>query len=136
MKVVADSHALVWFTQDSPQLSTRAGEWYVTQTTERVSARELAELRSLVMATPAIDLHPIDVAVADAYTAISRAVLRDPWDRFIVATARALQLPLVTRDDGIHDCELELDPDRARARRFPAGGTPTVRRQERRLTPP
>lgn len=127
MKVVADSHALVWFTQDSPQLSTRAGEvlrdaeagdgivvsvatlvdlWYVTQTTERVSARKLAELRSLVMATPAIDLHPIDVAVADAYTAISRAVLRDPWDRFIVATARALQLPLVTRDDGIQGCEL------------------------------
>lgn len=26
MKVVADSHALIWFTQDSPQLSARADQ--------------------------------------------------------------------------------------------------------------
>ena len=122
MKVVADSHALVWFTQGSPQLSPRAAEvlrqaeagdgitvsvatlidlWYVTQTTQGVSARELSELRGLVMATSAVDLHPVDVAVADAYTAISRELLSDPWDRFIVATALVLRVPLVTRDRGI-----------------------------------
>lgn len=88
MKVVADSHALIWFTQDSPQLSARADQamreaeatdgiavsvatlvdlWYVTQTTERVSAWELSELRGLLMATPAVDLYPVDVDVADAY---------------------------------------------------------------------
>lgn len=127
MKVVADSHALIWFTQGSPQLSARAGEalreaeasdgiavsvatlvdlWYVTQTTERVTARELSELRNLVSATPAVDLYPIDVAVADAYTGISRELLRDPWDRFIVATALVLRTPLVTRDAAIQNSEL------------------------------
>ncbi len=120
MKVVADSHALVWFTQGSPQLSARAAEvlreaeagdgiavsvatlvdvWYVTQTTQGMSARQLSELRELVMATSAVDLHPVDVAVA--YTAISRELLSDPWDRFIVATALVLRLPLVTRDRAI-----------------------------------
>ena len=123
MKVVADSHALIWFTQGSSQLSARAAQamqeaeatdgiavsvatlvdlWYVTQTTERVSTRELSELRGLLMATSAVDLYPIDVAVADAYTRISRESLKDPWDRFIVATALVLRAPLVTRDGAIH----------------------------------
>lgn len=122
MKVVADSHALVWFTQGSPQLSARAAEvlreaeagdgiavsvatlvdvWYVTQTTQGMSARQLSELRELVMATSAVDLHLVDVDVAVAYTAISRELLSDPWDRFIVATALVLRVPLVTRDRAI-----------------------------------
>lgn len=122
MKVVADSHALVWFTQGSSQLSPRAAEvlreaeasdgiavsvatlidlWYVTQTTQGVSAQKLSELRGLVAAAPAVNLHPVDVDVADAYTAISRELLRDPWDRFIVATATVLRVPLVTRDGAI-----------------------------------
>jgi hypothetical protein len=50
----------------------------VTQAIQAGSARELSELRSLVMATPPVDLHPVDVAVADAYTAISRELLSDP----------------------------------------------------------
>jgi PIN domain nuclease of toxin-antitoxin system len=127
VKVVADSHALVWFAQGSSQLSARAGEvlreaeasdgiavsvatlidlWYVTLTTQRVGPRELSELRSLVTATPALELHPVDVAVADAYTTISRDQLSDPWDRFIVATALVLQAPLVTRDGAIQRSEL------------------------------
>lgn len=122
MKVVADSHALVWFTQDSPRLSGRAATvlreaeasegiivsvatlidlWYVAQTTQAVSVRKLADLRDLLAASPAVDFHPIDVAVVDAYTAISRELLTDPWDRFIVATALVLRVPLVTRDGAI-----------------------------------
>ena len=48
----------------------------------------------------------IDAAVADAYAAIPRSVLRDPWDRFIVATARALEVPLVTRDVAVQQAQL------------------------------
>lgn len=75
--------------------------WYVTQTTQGVSVIELADLRRLVAGTPAVSFYPVDAEVADAYTGISRDLLRDRWDRLIVATALSLHLPLVTRDDSI-----------------------------------
>ena len=87
-------------------VATLVDLWYVTQTTEAVSARQLSELRSLLTATPGVDLHAIDVEVADAYTTISREVLSDPWDRFIVATAQVLRAPLVSRDGAIRRCGL------------------------------
>lgn len=127
MRVVADSHALVWFAQGSPHLSTRAGEslrtaeasdgvvvsmatlidlWYVTQTTQAVSTQQLAELRELIVTSPAVELHPMNLAVTDAYTSIDRGLLKDPWDRFIVATAQTLQLPLISRDQAIQRARL------------------------------
>ncbi len=127
MRVVADSHALIWYGHDSPQLSPRAraalhdalvGDgmvisvvslvelWYVTQTTKGVSIEELAVLRHQIDASPAMHVHPIDEDVADAFTAISRDVMRDPWDRFIVATAQVLDLAVVTRDGLIRESGL------------------------------
>ena len=121
-RVVADSHALVWFTRGSSKLSTTAAEalraaeasegvvvsvatlidlWYVAQTTQGVSVTELADLRRLVGGTSAVSFYPVDTQVADACTGISRDLLRDPWDRLIVATALSLHLPLVTRDGPI-----------------------------------
>ncbi len=127
MRVVADSHAIVWYVQGSSRLSERAASalseaetsdgivvsvatlvdlWYVTQTTQGVTADDLATLRSTMVASPKVDLHPIDVAVTDAAVSIPRDALGDPWDRFILATALALELPLVTRDGRIQKTEL------------------------------
>lgn len=127
MRVVADSHAIVWYVQGSSRLSERAASalseaeasdgvvvsvatlvdlWYVTQTTQGVTADDLATLRSTMVASPKVDLHPIDVAVADAAVSIPRDALGDLWDRFILATALALELPLVTRDGRIQKAEL------------------------------
>lgn len=127
MKVVADSHALVWFAQGSPRLSRAAAEalrdaeasdgvvvsmatlidlWYVTQTTKGVSEEQLAEIRALIATSPAVELYPMDLAVTDAYTSIDRGLLKDPWDRFIVATAHTLQVPLVTKDEPIQRSRL------------------------------
>jgi hypothetical protein len=61
----------------------------------------LAGLRNALLSSAAFILQPIDLPVVDATTSISRDVLTDPWDRFIVGTARALALPLVTRDNAI-----------------------------------
>jgi PIN domain nuclease of toxin-antitoxin system len=118
--VVADSHAILWYVQGSNRLSEEASSalasaeagdgivvsvativdlWYVTQTTERVTSD--ARLRDVLAESASVDLHPIDVSVADAVTSIPREVLTDPWDRFIVATATALEVPLVTRDRAI-----------------------------------
>ena len=69
MRVVADSHAIVWYVQGSPRLSDKATAalndaeasdgvvvsvatlvdlWYVTQTTQAVSAGDLARIRAAV----------------------------------------------------------------------------------------
>jgi PIN domain nuclease of toxin-antitoxin system len=127
VKVLADSHAIVWHLQGSARLSTVAASalteaevtdgvvvsvatlvdlWYVTQTTKKVAHADLAVLRGLFASSSGFVLQPIDVAIADATTLIPRDVLTDPWDRFIVATAQVLEVPLVTRDRAIRDSAL------------------------------
>jgi PIN domain nuclease of toxin-antitoxin system len=122
VRLVADSHAIVWFTSRSPRLSETARTalrdaqhenaltvsvatfldlWYVTQTTRQVTHDQLVQLRQTLTTSTAVDLHSVDEAVADAFTAIGRAAIADPWDRLIVATALALDVPLVTRDQAI-----------------------------------
>ena len=109
MRVVADSHAIVWYVQGSSRLAEGARSalveseqsegifvsvaklvdlWYVTQTTQSIGADDLSRLQAKLDASANVDLHAIDVAVADAFTLIPRTVLTDPWDRFIVATAK------------------------------------------------
>ncbi|MBV8162446.1 MAG: PIN domain-containing protein, partial [Acidimicrobiia bacterium] len=113
-----------WYLQASPHLSeparaaleeaegtegivvsvaTLVDLWYVTQTTRSVTVADLRRLRDQLATAPRIKLHPIDIAVVDAVIEIPRDRLADPWDRFIVATAKVLSLPLVTRDSGIRD---------------------------------
>ena len=127
MRVLADSHAILWQSQRSPELSDVAADalleaeetdgvvvsvaslidlWYVTKTTKAITDAELAELRETISASPELSLQPIDEDVADATTAIPRDLLSDPWDRFIVATAKVLDVPLVTRDQAIRDSKL------------------------------
>jgi PIN domain nuclease of toxin-antitoxin system len=127
VRVVADSHAVIWHLQGSARLSDLASStlieaeatdgvvvsvaslvdlWYVTQTTKSVAHADLAVLRGLLTSSPAFILKPIDVAVVDATTSIPRDVLTDPWDRFIVATAKVLEVSLVTRDSAIRDSGL------------------------------
>jgi PIN domain nuclease of toxin-antitoxin system len=127
VRVLADSHAIVWYIKGSDRLSATAASalteaestdgvvvsvasltdlWYVTQTTKAVTEADLAELRKNMSASPELSLHPIDEHVADATTEIPLDVLRDPWDRFIVATAKVLAVPLVTRDQAIRDSGL------------------------------
>ncbi len=127
MRVVADSHAVVWHSQRSKRLSTLAATalteaentdgvvvsvaslidlWYVTQTTAKVTDADLMELRNKIASSSGWSLQPIDLDVIDATTSIPRDLLGDPWDRFIVATARALDVALVTRDGPIRDSGL------------------------------
>jgi PIN domain nuclease of toxin-antitoxin system len=127
VRVLADSHAIIWQSQRSPELSEDAASalleaeetdgivvsvaslvdlWYVTQTTKAVSDVDLTHLREQIASSPELSLQPIDEDIVDATTSIPRKVLADPWDRFIVATAQTLGLPLVTRDTAIRGSEL------------------------------
>jgi PIN domain nuclease of toxin-antitoxin system len=127
VRVLADSHAVLWYTRGSGRLSPRAASalteaeatdgvivsvaslvdlWYVTQTTKALTEAEVSEVREAIVTSPAFTLQPIDLAVIDATTSIPREVLSDPWDRFIVATAKTLGLSLVTKDQAIRDSGL------------------------------
>lgn len=129
MRVVADSHAIVWYLQGSTSLSAPARAalaeaeadgglvvsvvtlidlWYVTQTTQTVTTTQLSALRERLASSNAVTLQPVTLAIADATTTIPRATLADPWDRLIVATASALEIPLVSRDQAIHRSGLVL----------------------------
>ncbi len=122
MRVVADSHTALWYANGSTRLSHPArsalGEaedeggivvsvatlidlWYVTQTTKGVSSADLDGLRVGMLSSAVVELYSVDVAVSDAYVSIDRALISDPWDRLITATALALHAPLVTRDRAI-----------------------------------
>ena len=125
MRVVADSHTLIWYLFGDPdqRLSTTAREaleeaentdgiavsvasildiWYVTQTRLVLSTEQLASIVE-VLNDPAqgLDAVPVTLSVAAAFQEIPLQTLRDPWDRLITATAKALDVPLVTRDDKI-----------------------------------
>jgi PIN domain nuclease of toxin-antitoxin system len=127
VKVLADSHAVLWYTQGSGRLSERAATalteaeatdgvivsvvslldlWYVTQTTKALTEAEVSEVRATIVTSPAFVLQPVDLAIVDTTTAIPRDLLSDPWDRFIVATAKVLGIALVTKDAAIRDSKL------------------------------
>jgi len=118
--VVADTHALVWYLNNDRSISApamhaiagaeAAGEavvsvasfidvWYVSQTTGAVSASEVDQIVRLVRKRGSgFRVAGITAAIAMEPNRIGRAALPGPWDRLIVATARARALPLVTRD--------------------------------------
>ncbi|MHB1911745.1 MAG: type II toxin-antitoxin system VapC family toxin [Acidimicrobiales bacterium] len=123
MKLVADTHAIVWFGEDNRRLSRTAADalsqaeagdgilvsaaslidlWYVTQTTKTLSESQLLDLEAL-LADPAskVELAAVDLEVTRAFRQIDRALLADPWDRLIVATAMARGMSLVSRDEPI-----------------------------------
>jgi PIN domain nuclease of toxin-antitoxin system len=127
VRVVADSHAVVWYVQGSKRLSERAARvleqaeaeralevsvatfidlWYVSQTTEAISTEQFAALKDRLVSSEAVTVEPVTVGVADATMDIPRTALADPWDRLIVATAIALRVPLVTRDSEIRSSGL------------------------------
>ena len=127
MRVVADSHAIVWYGHDSPRTSERAREtldaavasdgvvlsivtlvdpWYVTQTTGGVSEEELGVIRAQIGSSSTVGFYPVDDVVVAKFTTIDRGVMRDPWDRFIVTTALAFDLPVVTADRRIQQSGL------------------------------
>lgn len=121
--VVADTHVAVWYLRDSKKLSeraravldetARAGDFVyvpsisVVDVTYLVEKRKLPEeaLQTLTseLASPisALEIAPLDFAVARAIQRVPRDDVPDMPDRIIAATALSLNLPLVTRDKRI-----------------------------------
>lgn len=68
--------------------------------------RPLATWLAAAAAPPLVQVQPITADIAAEVAALPSSFHRDPGDRLIVATARVLGLPLVTRDRRIIDSGL------------------------------
>jgi PIN domain nuclease of toxin-antitoxin system len=121
--VVADTHALIWYLNNSPRLSGNAAA--ALSAAEQagdaihIPAIVIVELRYLVekgtiseadyqdivgeITDPATVLvvADLDLTTADILSQVPRATVPDMPDRIIAATALALNLPLVSCDTNI-----------------------------------
>lgn len=125
MKVVADSQALVRYLVDPTRLSEPALDalleaedsdgvvvsvatlgdlWYASQKTSSapIAPGVFEHIRATVL-DPSTNrlVYPISVATMMYYDVAPLHDLRDPFDRFILATAVQLGIPLVTADRAI-----------------------------------
>jgi PIN domain nuclease of toxin-antitoxin system len=118
--VVADTHAAIWLLMDEERLSKAAREAFaaafVAEAPVYVSAVSLVELvylierkrlpeevwqrvyNALVDPRTALEIVPIDAALAQSIHGIPVTQVPEMPDRIIAATALMLDLPLVTRD--------------------------------------
>ncbi len=125
MKVVADTHVLVRYLVDPARLSDAALEalleaensdgiiisaatlgdlWYASQKTSSVViAPGVVEHVQATLFDPSTNLvvYPISAATMAHFGTAPLDELRDPFDRFILATAKQLGAPLVTADRAI-----------------------------------
>ncbi|OAI41484.1 hypothetical protein AYO38_03605 [bacterium SCGC AG-212-C10] len=128
--VIADTHAALWYTQNSPLLSNVAADAmdavvlhgdsigvsvislveivYLVEK-NRLSPQAFATLKSALLSeSTGLVVAPIDIAVVDSLGSIARNDVPDMPDRIIAATARALGVPLVTRDYRITTSGVEV----------------------------
>jgi PIN domain nuclease of toxin-antitoxin system len=119
--IVLDTHAWIWYASEDPLLSKRA-KARIRRTTalgvHPVSCWEVAMLSNCGRLTltievsrwvghalerPKIELLPYTPAAAIRAAGIGGSFPGDPADRFIVATALEMKVPVITRDQGIID---------------------------------
>ena len=120
--IVLDTHTLVWWVSGDPLLSKRArtaieceqpdgdivvssiSAWEIAMLVERgrlVLSMDVGSWLSTVAQIDAVQFLPVDVEVATKSVNLPGDFHKDPADRMIVATARKLAVPLVTKDDKI-----------------------------------
>jgi PIN domain nuclease of toxin-antitoxin system len=116
LRLLLDTHTLLWVLEDNPRLSRRAAEALHTEETEKlvsaVSAFEIclkfrlgklpgsAALAEAFEATIAeIDCTPLPISLAHASLAGSLDIPhRDPFDRLLIAQARIERVPIVSNE--------------------------------------
>ncbi|OZI62129.1 type II toxin-antitoxin system VapC family toxin [Bordetella genomosp. 11] len=122
--IVLDTHALVWWVSDDPQLSAKARDAIVAKRGKGevlLSAITAWEIAMLVRAgrleltqdattwidtvaeLPSVRFVPVDTRISIQSVELPGDFHKDPADRIIVATARHLGVPLVTADLKIRD---------------------------------
>lgn len=120
--IVLDTHTLVWWVSGAPMLSRRAkaaikkeqdgGEivvssisaWEIALLVQRgrlLLAMDVQSWLATVGKIEAVRFASVDVEIATKSVDLPATFHNDPADRMIVATARKLAAPLVTKDEKI-----------------------------------
>jgi PIN domain nuclease of toxin-antitoxin system len=120
-KVIIDTHAFIWFIEGiglSPEHTLSIGD-YAQDNRLCLSAISLCEISMLAkkerisfhipclqwiekaLELPGLEVIPLSPAIAVEGAFLPGTFHGDPADRLIVATARVLQSPLITRDKRI-----------------------------------
>ena len=120
---VTDTHALIWYLEDSSRLSTAANEVFnkcekgelsiyipticlieiiYLQEKGHISSGMKTQLdNALKTGSSGLILGDLTSGVADALATIPRNIVPDMPDRIIAATAKHLDLPLISKDKKI-----------------------------------
>jgi PIN domain nuclease of toxin-antitoxin system len=120
--IVLDTHVLVWWVNGDESLSKKAkaaiereleggqiivsaiSAWEIAMLVEReklVLSMDVGSWLAAVAEIEAVRFIPLDVEVAVKSVDLPGEFHKDPADRMIVATARKLSAPLVTKDEKI-----------------------------------
>ena len=122
MRVLVDTHVLLWWKAGGERLSTQAARELARADAVLVSPivfwevatllvkgrieldRELFEWIADVLGGEGVELAPLSAqAAADAGLLGNRGLAGDPADRLLYATARELSVPFVSKDATIRD---------------------------------
>lgn len=129
MPFVTDTHPLVWYITNDPKLSTKAKALFQKVDTFRdhiyIPCIVFFELLYIVekkkipvdfgrflaafSSSENYKIEPLCTPIIEASRKIPRETVADPWDRLIVATSMHLNLPLISRDEGLKRIGLGLE---------------------------
>lgn len=118
MPFVTDTHSLIWYLTDDPQLSTRAKEVFQTADNfhdhiyipcivffellylieKKKVAIDFDDFLAMVSSSKNYKVEPLCLSIIEKSKIIPRNRVADPWDRIIAATSMHLKLPLITGD--------------------------------------
>lgn len=120
--IVLDTHTLIWWVTDDAALSKTAKDeinreleggdiiisaisaWEISMLVANqrlVLSMEVSAWLSTVAEIEAVSFMPVDIEIATKSVELPGEFHKDPADRMIVATARKLAVPLVTKDEKI-----------------------------------
>ena len=121
MPYVTDTHALIWYMTDDPNLSPEARLIFEKADTgqenvfipcivffellylvekNRISV-DFDSVVSMVSSSDNYGVEPLCLRIIQKSREIPMKQVKDPWDRLIAATSMHLGLPLITRDKAL-----------------------------------
>ncbi len=123
MPYVTDTHALVWYMENDPKLSQEAKSifqkvdnmqeyifipcivffelLYLTEKKKIVA--DFDRFLAMVSASKNYKIEPLCLPIIEKSRRIPREMVKDPWDRLIIATSMHLKFPLITRDESLRN---------------------------------